>query len=71
MNRRFLITLLTCALLLASCNGTADAPASSADIETWVELPREGNTLPMGQVMLTVYASSAEGISFIHLRVNG
>ena len=71
MNQRFLFTFLTCALLLASCNGTADAPAPSADIQAWVESPHEGATLPMGVVPLIVYASASEGISFIQIRVNG
>ena len=71
MNRHFLITFFTCALLLASGNGTAGAPAPSADIEAWVEVPREGSILPMGPVPLIVYASASGGISYVHIQING
>ncbi|MBI3161896.1 MAG: Ig-like domain-containing protein [Chloroflexi bacterium] len=68
--KRFMICALILTLFLASCTG-AEAPALSANIEAWVEAPLAGSTLPMGPVTLVVYASSAEGISYIHIQVNG
>lgn len=67
----FRLAALT-SLLLASCNGTAaEAPAPNASIESWVEAPHDGSVLPMGPVMLVVYASAAEQVSFIAVKVNG
>ncbi|MCJ7434924.1 MAG: hypothetical protein MUO77_15690 [Anaerolineales bacterium] len=74
MNAKYLtlvFVLLIPALFLSACNGATDAPMPNSSIQAWVEYPYEGDVLPMGPVQLVVYASAAEGVSFIAIKVNG
>lgn len=70
MGFKFLSILLALALFSSACTGSA-APSLDSSAQAWVEYPYEGSTLPMGQVMLVVYAADPAGISYIHIKVNG
>ena len=59
-------------LAQAPSTGTpAPGAPAAAGAQAWIEYPAEGQTLPMGPVRLVVYATDAEGVAHIELRING
>jgi hypothetical protein len=70
-SKRFAVLVLVFALFLSACNAADTTVTPSANIESWVEAPNEGSILPMEPVMLVVYASASEQVSFIAIMVNG
>jgi hypothetical protein len=49
----------------------APGAPGAAGAQAWIEYPAEGQTLPLGPVRLVVYATDAEGVARLELRVNG
>lgn len=65
----FASLLIIFVLLAGGCSG--GAPVLDSSSQAWVEYPYEGSLLPMGQVIIVVYAADPGGINYIHIKVNG
>lgn len=69
-SRNFASLLFLITLLMGGCSGNA-VPSLDSSGQAWVEYPYDGSTLPMGPVLLVVYAADPGGISYIHIKING
>jgi len=74
-----LVTLIA-ALLATACDPEAprlaqlpqtSAPSQDSGAQSWIEFPLEGQTLPVEQTTLVVYAAGPQNVAGIDLRVNG
>ena len=70
LKRHLPAMLLILILFTSGCAG-GSAPSLDSSAQAWVEYPYEDSILPMGEVMLVVYATDPAGISYIHIKVNG
>ncbi|MDI6770346.1 MAG: hypothetical protein QMD04_11825 [Anaerolineales bacterium] len=69
MKHNLPVVMLILILLASGCN--AGAPGLDSSAQAWVEYPYEGSILPMGPVVLVIYAADPGGISYIHIKING